>query len=156
MKPILKQNRKYKRRPSVPSKAQEEAHRKALLLQDELGLTNRIEGFEDNEYTESQDDRHVSLGDRDYRFIFDNDSDAIEDAILKKKHFRSILRKRHLEEQERKQALIAQGKLRQAKRGKKLRRRAPSPILDIVREQEEEEKQPKGCVDGICTVQLRL
>lgn len=102
------------------------------------------------------DDRHVNFGKDKTDIIFPTDTDAIEDAILKQKHFRSIMKRKHDEEEAKKNALIRQGRLRLAKRGKKLQRRPSSPILDMVEEEAKKEDQPSGCKGNVCIVQLRL
>ena len=102
------------------------------------------------------DDRHVNFGTDKTDIIFPTDTDAIEDAILKQKHFRSIMKRKHDEEEAKRNALIRQGRLRQAKRGKKLQRRPSSPILQMVEEESKKEEQPSGCKGSTCIVQLRL
>ena len=102
------------------------------------------------------DDRHVKFGKDKTDIIFPTDTDAIEDAILKQKHFRSIMKRKHDEEEANKNALIRQGRLRLAKQRKKLQRRPSSPILDMVKEEAKREEEPRGCKGNVCIVQLRL
>ena len=66
------------------------------------------------------------------------------------------MKRKHDEEEAKRNALIRQGRLRRAKRGKRLERRSPSPILDMVEEEAKKEDQPGGCKGNVCIVQLRL